>query len=34
VSDRVTFNVLDYRDVKGRFEAIASVGMFEHVGKN
>ncbi|MCH7901381.1 MAG: class I SAM-dependent methyltransferase [Acidobacteria bacterium] len=33
VGDRVTFEVLDYRDVKGRFDAIASVGMFEHVGK-
>jgi len=33
VDDRVTFEVLDYRDVKGRFDAIASVGMFEHVGK-
>jgi cyclopropane-fatty-acyl-phospholipid synthase len=34
VGDRVTFKVLDYRDVKGRFDAIASVGMFEHVGKS
>ncbi|GBE22822.1 cyclopropane-fatty-acyl-phospholipid synthase [bacterium BMS3Bbin01] len=33
VGNRVTFEVLDYRDVKGRFDAIASVGMFEHVGK-
>ena len=33
VSDRVTFKVLDYRDVDGRFDAVASVGMFEHVGE-
>ena len=33
VGDRVTFKVLDYRDVQGRFDAIASVGMFEHVGQ-
>jgi len=33
VSDRVTIKVLDYRDVPGRFDAVASVGMFEHVGK-
>ena len=33
VDDRVKFEVLDYRDVRGRFDAIASVGMFEHVGK-
>ena len=33
VGDRVRFEVLDYRDVQGRFDAIASVGMFEHVGK-
>jgi cyclopropane-fatty-acyl-phospholipid synthase len=33
VDDRVKFEMLDYRDVKGRFDAIASVGMFEHAGK-
>lgn len=33
VGDRVTFKVLDYRDIQGRFDAVASVGMFEHVGK-
>ncbi len=33
LSERVTFDLLDYRDVAGRFDAIASVGMFEHVGK-
>ncbi len=33
VSDRVSFGLLDYRDVDGRYDAIASIGMFEHVGK-
>ena len=28
----VTFELLDYRDVTGRFDRIVSVGMFEHVG--
>ena len=29
---RVEFRLEDYRDVKGRFDRIVSVGMFEHVG--
>jgi len=33
VEDRVRFEVMDYRDVTGSFDAISSVGMFEHVGK-
>ena len=33
VSDRVKFELLDYRDVTGRFDRIASVGMLEHVGQ-
>jgi cyclopropane-fatty-acyl-phospholipid synthase len=33
VEDRVTIIQEDYREVTGRFEAIASIGMFEHVGK-
>ena len=33
MEDRVTIIQEDYREVTGRFEAIASVGMFEHVGK-
>lgn len=33
VGDRVIFKVLDYRDVSGRFDAVASVGMIEHVGR-
>ena len=32
VEDRVTIEVLDYREVTGEFDAISSIGMFEHVG--
>jgi cyclopropane-fatty-acyl-phospholipid synthase len=32
LSDRITIRVQDYRDVVGEFDAISSVGMFEHVG--
>ncbi len=32
LSDRVSIQRLDYRDVEGRFDRITSVGMFEHVG--
>ena len=32
LADRVRFELLDYRDVKGCFDRIVSVGMFEHVG--
>ena len=32
LSDRVRFELLDYRNVRGRFDRIVSVGMFEHVG--
>ena len=32
VADRVTFELVDYRDLTGRFDRIVSVGMFEHVG--
>jgi cyclopropane-fatty-acyl-phospholipid synthase len=33
VADRVEIRLQDYRDLRGeRFDAIASVGMFEHVG--
>ena len=33
VADRVDIRVMDYRDLGGeRFDAIASIGMFEHVG--
>jgi cyclopropane-fatty-acyl-phospholipid synthase len=33
LGDRVNIEVRDYRDVKGEFDAIASVGMVEHVGR-
>jgi len=32
LSDRVHFELTDYREVRGEFERIVSVGMFEHVG--
>ncbi|MDB5682615.1 MAG: cyclopropane-fatty-acyl-phospholipid synthase [Sphingomonas bacterium] len=32
VSDRVKFELIDYRKVEGVFDRIVSVGMFEHVG--
>ena len=32
VSDRVRFDLTDYRDVQGQFDRIVSVGMLEHVG--
>jgi cyclopropane-fatty-acyl-phospholipid synthase len=34
LTDRVDIRLEDYRDVRGTFDAVASVGMFEHVGKN
>jgi cyclopropane-fatty-acyl-phospholipid synthase len=34
LSDRVRFELLDYRAVQGSFDRIVSVGMFEHVGIN
>jgi len=33
LSDRVTFELKDYRDVAQRFDRIVSIGMFEHVGR-
>ena len=32
LQDSVRFDLQDYRDVKGAFDRIVSVGMFEHVG--
>jgi cyclopropane-fatty-acyl-phospholipid synthase len=32
VSDRVKFELVDYRSLTGRFDRIVSIGMFEHVG--
>ncbi|QKV20587.1 class I SAM-dependent methyltransferase [Oricola thermophila] len=34
LGERVNFDLIDYRDVNGRFDRIVSVGMFEHVGVN
>lgn len=33
LSDRVTFSLTDYRDVEGRYDAVASVEMVEAVGR-
>ncbi|TYC49765.1 class I SAM-dependent methyltransferase [Rhodobacterales bacterium] len=32
LSDRVTFDLIDYRSLTGTYDRIVSVGMFEHVG--
>jgi len=32
VSDRVKFELMDYRDVQGPFDRVVSIGMFEHLG--
>ena len=32
LEDRVKFELRDYREIKGKFDRIVSVGMFEHVG--
>ncbi|MDE8650315.1 SAM-dependent methyltransferase [Novosphingobium album (ex Liu et al. 2023)] len=32
VADRVKFELMDYRDVRGEFDRITSVGLLEHVG--
>jgi cyclopropane-fatty-acyl-phospholipid synthase len=32
LSDRVRFELMDYRAVRGEFDRVVSVGMFEHVG--
>ncbi len=33
LADRVTFRLMDYRNVAERFDRVVSVGMFEHVGQ-
>ena len=33
LQDRVEIRLQDYRDVRGQFDRITSVGMFEHVGR-
>jgi len=32
VSDRVRFELMDYRDLQGQFDRVVSIGMFEHLG--
>jgi cyclopropane-fatty-acyl-phospholipid synthase len=32
VSDKVKFELMDYRDVEGPFDRVVSIGMFEHLG--
>ena len=32
VADRVNFELLDYRTIRGTYDRIVSIGMFEHVG--
>jgi len=32
VSDRVKFELMDWRDVKGPFDRLVSIGMYEHLG--
>ena len=32
VEDRVTFELIDYSNVKGTYDKIASIGMYEHIG--
>ncbi|MGZ3790373.1 MAG: class I SAM-dependent methyltransferase, partial [Bacteriovorax sp.] len=34
LSDRVKFKLCDYRKIKGVYDRVVSVGMFEHVGMN
>ena len=33
LDNQVTFELADYREIKGQYDRIYSVGMFEHVGK-
>ncbi|MEM0988486.1 MAG: cyclopropane-fatty-acyl-phospholipid synthase family protein [Pseudomonadota bacterium] len=33
LSDRVSVTIVDYRDHQGRYDKIASVGMYEHIGQ-
>ncbi len=32
IADRVTLELVDYREAAGRFDKISSVGMYEHIG--
>lgn len=33
VADKVRFKLMNYQEVKGQFDRVVSVGMFEHVGR-
>lgn len=33
LDNQVKFELIDYREAKGKYDRIFSVGMFEHVGK-
>ena len=33
LNNQVNFQLIDYRNIKGNFDRVVSVGMFEHVGK-
>jgi cyclopropane-fatty-acyl-phospholipid synthase len=33
VADRVRFHLRDYREERGKYDRVVSIGMFEHVGK-
>ncbi len=33
LENQLTFKLIDYRELKGKFDRIVSVGMFEHVGR-
>ena len=32
LEDRVTVQIIDYQDLEGQFDKIASIGMYEHIG--
>ena len=32
LADRITIQIVDYRDLEGQFDKIASIGMYEHIG--
>ncbi|MBV8047041.1 MAG: class I SAM-dependent methyltransferase [Paludibacterium sp.] len=34
LSEQISIEIMDYRDVRGQFDRITSVGMFEHVGRD
>ncbi len=32
LADRITIQIIDYRELQGQFDKIASIGMYEHIG--